>query len=89
MALLGRAIVVLTSLRFGAIVAWALLLAKLVSGTVLVPATAVTVAPAGPTKTLIGKVAVPLAGTLWLVVVDTPLTVTTEVKVVGTPVLLV
>ena len=66
-----------------------LLLASVVSGTLELPATAVTVAPLVPTKTLMGKVAVPPAGTNWLVVLLTPLMVTTEVMVVGVVLLLV
>jgi hypothetical protein len=88
-AVAGRATVVLTSARLGVIDLLSVLLARLVSGTVEPLALAVTVAPLVPTKTLMGRLTVPKAGMVWVVVVLTPLMTTVEVKVVGTLLLLV
>jgi hypothetical protein len=66
-----------------------LLSARVVSGTVLPLATAVTLAVLVPTKTLTGTVTLPLAGMLTTVVLTTPLMVMVEVKLVATGVVLV
>jgi hypothetical protein len=88
-ALVGKATLVLTLLRFGVMLAVLLLSARVVSGTVLPLATAVTLAVLVPTKTLTGTVTLPLAGMLTTVVLTTPLMVMVEVKLVATGVVLV
>ena len=88
-ALVGNAIVVLTSVKLGVMDAAALLLANVISGTVLPLALADTLAPLGPTNTLMGSTTLPLGNNVCTVVDIWPLTVIAEVNVVGTAVLLV
>jgi hypothetical protein len=78
----GKAMVVLTSLSSGVSVRVVVLFAVVVSGTPVVPTPAVTVAPAVVTVTVMGTVTVPPGGTVVLVVWVTPLITMVAVKLV-------